>query len=590
VDARKNSSVRDADALLSHLVMGFIERRVAPQTISDIILAQVNESGAEPEDFQAATLNGVLESIAGSNAASGLQEIIVFLAKRRDFPEFLSPASVMASLAALLTHPLRGIQPGDGRFEQFCQILDQLALRSTVVLAKSNPNTLKLGKMRLVNALKSVSGLIAALAQYCPQLVILRQVLLKPVAAGIPQLSKGELADVPAVLANIRSLPDSVLVHKTPRDCKTSAESAGVLNKLRHLEIVIAALVPGAGPESPATPDRLCAVSSLGEWTPFKRSFVVEWLLSGCLREVLVNKGERSLLSESLRVLFARTNMHLDVLKGAARALQKDLCEIVLPDHLEHQPAGTTMPSAAVRNEYLQIASTMFFAALYDPLRSDSSVPLSEQLAAEFVPWALQLPCDPPDCRIVTRVHLTWLRIMETHEWVEGLSQPPQWIFEKANQNAALVFQIAPGHWLQAHASNFVDALWQESLHSEFQSGKAHLDYVEFLIRSMRKKSPLFASEVELLICLHLLGRAQSSEQAQIKLSHTRLKMAEQSDRPLSAEARATLEILEDGQEKLALGPNPLARALALLSRTCWSVEAKAARLQVNSDGFRVRS
>jgi hypothetical protein len=587
VDARKNSSVRDADALLSHLVMGFIERRVAPQTISDIILAQVNESGVEPEDFQAATLNGVLESIAGSNAASGLQEIIVFLAKRRDFPEFLSPASVLASLSALLTHPLRGIQPGDGRFEQFCQILDQLALRSTVVLAKSNPNALKLGKMRLVNAVKSASGLIAALAQYCPQLVILRQVLLKPVATGVPQVSKGDLADVPAVLATIRTLPDSVLVHKTPRDYKTGAETAGVLNKLRHLEIVIAALVPNVGSESQ---DLSRAVSALGEWTPFKRSFVVEWLLSGCLREVLLNKGDRSLLAESLRVLFSRTNMHLDVLKGAARAFQKDLCGIVLPDHLEHQPAGTNIPSAALRNEYLQVAATLFFAALYDSQRSDSAVTLSEQLAAEFVPWALQLPCDPPECRIVTRAQLTWLRIVETREWVEGLSQPPKWIFEKANQNAALIFQIAPGHWLQANASYFVDALWQESLHSEFQVSPAHHDYVEFLIRSMRKKSPLFASEVELLICLHLLGRAQSSEQAQIKLAHTRLKMTEQPDRPLSAEARATLEVLEDGEEKLALGPNPLARALALLSRTCWNVEAKAARLQVNSDGFRVRS
>ena len=490
-------------------------------------------------------------------------------------------------IRSLLSHPLRGIQPGDGRFEQFCEILDQLALRSTVVLAKSNPNALKLGKMRLVNAVKSASVLIAALAQYCPQLVILRQALLKPVAAGISQNSKGELADVPAVLANIRSLPDSVLVHKTPRDYKTSAENAGVLNKLRHLEIVIAALASSNGQESQ---DLGRVVGSLGEWTPFKRSFIVEWLLSGCLREVLLHKGERRLLAESLQLLFSRTNMHLDVLKGAARALQKDLCGIVLPDQLEHQPAGTNMPSAAARTEYLQVASSLFFAALYDPLRPDSSVTLSEQLAAEFVPWALQLPCDPPDCRIVTRAQLTWLRIMETREWVEGLSQPPQWIFEKANQNAALVFQIAPGHWLQAHASCFVDALWQEALHSEFLAGTVHLDYVEFLIRSMRKKSPLFASEVELLICLHLIGRAQSSEQAQIKLAHTRLKMTEQPDRPLSAEARATLEVLEDGQEKLALGPNPLARALALLSRTCRSVEAIAARLQVNSDGFRVRS
>lgn len=586
MEARKNSPVHDADALLSHLVMGFVERRVAPQTISDIILAQVNESGAAPEDFQAATLNGVLESIAGSNAVSGLQEIVALLARRPDFPEFLSPVSAVAALAALLTQPLRGIQPGDGRFEHFCHILDQLALRATVSLAKSNPNAVKVAKMRLVNAFKSAAGLVTALAQYCPQLIILRQALLKPVGPA-PQFSRGELADVPAVLAAIRALPDSVLVHKTPSDFRTAVEAGETLSKLRHLDIVVAALSPAAGSD---TQSRSRSATTLEEWTPFKRSFVVEWLLSGCLREVVLSAASRSLLGDALRGLLSRTNMHLDVLKGCLRALQKDLCGIVLPEALAHQPVRSNMPSSTERNTYLQLASSLFFGALYDPQQASGSANVWDRLATDFLPWAMQLPCDPPECRIVTRLQMSWLRIMETREWVEGLSQPPQWIFEKANQNAALIFQIAPGHWLQAHAAFFVDVLWQESLHSEFQPGNAHRDYVEYLIRCMRKKSPLFASEVELLICLHSLGRAQPSEQAQIALAHTRLKMTDQPLRPLSDEARTTLEVLEDGQQKAALGPHPVAQALALLLRACRNVESKSARLHINSDGFRMRS
>lgn len=104
------------------------------------------------------------------------------------------------------------------------------------------------------------------------------------------------------------------------------------------------------------------------------------------------------------------------------------------------------------------------------------------------------------------------------------------------------------------------------------------MDFVEFLIRQLRKKSPLFASQVETLICLTILGRARANEQNQMKLSVTRLRLQESVGTQQKEQTREILNLLTQPQTVELLGPNPIARALHLLSRTCRHVEVLSKR------------
>lgn len=552
--AVSGSDTSQADQVLGKLIMGFVERRVSPQTLADVVLAQIAEEDGHPGDLSAATCNGVLEALSSTSTLSGIQEIIIFLSRRDDFPRFLSPSAAMGSLCSLLLNPFLSDEPSDARFRDMLRILDALGKHNVEILALYKGSAeLKAARMRLTNALKSAHHLISRSGQACPNLMVLRQVLLKGVEPTTDLLGPATFTSVQSVITAIINTPDHVLVHHVPRDYRTATVAGEECTKLDFLDTVMKTL-------------------SAGSASRFQCSFLVEWLFAGCLRQACLDGDAEACLTHAIDLIIANAPQRIDVCKGVIRALQKDLS-------LLHSDFGTVQGASDRLGQARQIASQIFHALWAQKGHS------WQWIAQELLPWALQIPSYPPESRLVTRTQVEWLQIMETRQWSEGVTEPPGWIVRDASRTAATVFQIAPGHWLQLFAEPFVDALHRESTSSGFVLASAHLDFVEYLVRTLRRKSPLFASEAETLICLQIIGRARLSEQNQMKLAVTRLRLQSSGGAAQREQTRFLLGLLTQPQQVEALGPNPIARALALLAICCRHVKFKSRRETLRRTG-----
>ena len=536
-----------ADTLLSHLVMGFIERRVAPQTIADVLLAQLSENGAVPEELKPATWNGVVEALAASQPVTGLFDILLFAAKRSDFPFFLSSSATIGGLASLLASPIHLAERCQSGDQHMPKLLEALARRAADIVAREPQSQTRGARMRLINGLKSSSTLINSLSSLSPSLMILRQLLLRaPVGSAEPSTGSG-FPSLGALLAAVANTPDHVLVHHNAADYS-------VRNWTRS-----------DFPESAV--DDICGAieDQARPLSSFQTAFVIEWLFTGAVASGFTLASSTGSIGRALRQVIGRLGLRLDVLKGVVRALQRDISIAV-----GRLPVNSTSDDKLKMAQY---AASLLFGALLAAKK-----PRWPQLAVEFVPWVLHLPCSPAESRIVTREQLEWLRVLDVQEWLEGLSAPPAWITADASQTAALVFHLAPGQWLQHHAGGFIEVLHQETLGADFVMTKAHFDCVDYLIRTARKKAPIFASEIDTLIALQVLGRAQEGEQNQIKLAVARLRMLSAQDGAPRSAAQASLGLLTNPQAVERLGPNPLARALSIFSSTAQAVQAKGVR------------
>jgi hypothetical protein len=543
-----------ADQVLGKLIMGFVERRVSPLTIADVVLAQISEGDCQPSDLSTATCNGILEALASTSTLSGMQEIISFLARRDDFPRFLSPSAAMGTLCSLLLNPFLQDEPSEHRFRETLRILDALGKHNVEILALYKGSTeLKAAKMRLTNALKSAHHLISNAGQTCPHLMVLRQVLLKGVEPSTELLGPATFTSVQSVITAITNTPDHVLVHHIPRDYRTTTVAGQECSKLDFLDAVLKALASGSA-------------------TRFQCGFLVEWLFAGCLRQACLDGDAEACLIHAIDLIIHNAPQRLDVCKGVIRALQKDLSVL-------HSDFGN-ITGATERLERARQTAAQVFHALW----SQKGHPW-QWIAQELLPWALQLPCYPPESRLVTRSQVEWLQMMQTRQWSEGVTEPPGWIVREASRTTAVVFQMAPGHWLQLFAEPFVDALHREATSSGFILASEHIDFVEYLVRTLRRKSPLFASEAETLVCLQILGRARLSEQNQMKLAVTRLRLQSSGGAVQREQTRFLLGLLTQMQQVEALGPNPVARALSLLAICCRHVKVKSRRETLRRTG-----
>jgi hypothetical protein len=536
-----------ADALLSHLVMGFIERRVSPQTIADVMMEQCRDDSQAAATLNAATLNGVVEAITSATAVQGLLEILIKAGARLDFPHVLTPTATVGSLAALLAQPIALLERSNQDGDAVWHVLEGLGRRTADIVARDPQGQTRAARMRLINALKSAPAVINKLAGFCPSLLILRQLLLRSAPQDREGSDVGSFPSVGALFIALSNTPDHVLVHHMVSDYHVGTLHQSPLDKLGFLGDLCAALNDQVKP-----------------FSAYQSAFVVEWLFFGTLRLAMGHPTSMRQLTEAVSQLFAQTAVRTDVLKGVTRSFQRDL-SLALSDAPIH--GG---PMGQLRLKLTDDGADVLFGAL-----AGQQTALWNRLAVEFIPWALQLSCHPAESRLVTRERLEWLRVLEQRDWLEGLGAPPRWVVSDASKTAALIFQMAPGSWLQHHAAPFVDKLHQESLGHDFVLAKAHADFVEFLIRTVRKKAPIFASEVDTLIALQILGRAHESEQNQIRLAVARLRMMVSQASADQEGAQMSLSLLSNPQAVERLGPHPLARALCLFGRTAQRVFEK---------------
>jgi hypothetical protein len=245
------------------------------------------------------------------------------------------------------------------------------------------------------------------------------------------------------------------------------------------------------------------------------------------------------------------------VLKGLLRALQRDLSLTAIELNVSdgHNPQFTALLQRAnhLHTLLLSVASRNF-----------------ENFTKNFANWAIQMPVHPEGARLFHRTNWQWIRVLTTKQWEDDLRSIPQWVLPLTNRFAASIFSIAPSFWLQENAHILLERLHQESVQSSFTATQQHIDYIEYLCRTLRKKSPAFAARAELLLALRLINRATSQEESQLALLETRYKLlAKTNDRSLAAsEKQFWVGVFNSENCIERFGATPLSRALHVLLYT----------------------
>jgi hypothetical protein len=180
------------------------------------------------------------------------------------------------------------------------------------------------------------------------------------------------------------------------------------------------------------------------------------------------------------------------------------------------------------------------------------------------------MPINNEESRFFKRSHWRWIRSLASHIWDASLREPPQWVVEGGSKYCATIFQIAPALWLQEYSYSLLEKVYRETLLDNFEPSTPHIDYVEFLARSMRKKSPFFASRTESLYALKLLSRLTRSETQQFISAEARFQSLLHNihhQQELSGEYALWKEILLNSDFENNLGLNSVSRALAVLAK-----------------------
>jgi hypothetical protein len=92
------------DGSLSRLFLGFLERKISPQTIADILRVQISESHVFVDEFHASVCNGILESLTYANSTEDCSDLIFYFSEHTEFPGFLSHKATLGTLRSLLHH------------------------------------------------------------------------------------------------------------------------------------------------------------------------------------------------------------------------------------------------------------------------------------------------------------------------------------------------------------------------------------------------------------------------------------------------------------------------------------------------------
>lgn len=535
-DAMPNKSAipgADINELVSRLLMGFVERRVSPTTIADIARAQLVEEKVPIAKLSTATCNGILEVLSGSQFVPGRLDLLILFSEHPSFPEFLSARAVLGSLTCTLRHLEREpVLPEMAYFPRVVQLLRGL-LQQCGRLVRDRFEAVE--RVRLTHLLKNSSRTLDRLGSYLPEAAELQYLLNHPRASGAhasPMLDL-KLPPPQEVLQRIVRAPDHVLAQKGTSFFSLHPRLDAESWRLRNIEQLFSLLDEAAA-------------------SAFHMTFLVEWFFEFSVRNALRASDAAELLKKAmLRVLDAGRGDEATLLKGMLRALQKDLLAVAPEDRetaLEH--ANLLLPELV----------SIFEA---DPVA----------LSKDWIPWALALPVHPEECRVFTRSAWQWVRTLAYGIWEEDLRSPPAWISANASRYSARVFRMAPSFWLQDHSYLFLFQLYRDSTRPGFAPQRQHLDFIEYLVRTLKKRCAFYATRLECTVALDAIGRAQPAEANQLSLAEARmnLNLAIQpavAGSPIDPDKDFWRQwFLQRKEAKLKPDQGPVSQALSLLLR-----------------------
>ncbi len=550
-----------SEQLVSQLLMAFVDRKVAPQTIVDVVRAQIFEQSLQASQLSCATCNGILEVITahastfgngleGQRAARDIFEILVFIAQHSQFPDFLSAKAARESLAYCMRHHDLPERLSESAKLLWNKTIVGLGKKVSVLVASNDKYLAGIERTRILNLLKNAIEIREKrdLNSFPNELILLREQLenheLKIQNSNTIPNYKHPLE----ILGTIAQSEDHTLAQKGVHAFQLSPKHQKENWRLHNIQLCRDSLNPHTN-------------------TPYQMSFIVEWFCDGMFKnalqtgESLCHEFKTAIKDICETALPSETDLAgivaLSILKGLHRALQRDFTEILLAPQNTQLDVEKLARANSISHEYM--LNLMLLA------KNNMSF-----VSRKFIPWALQLPVNPQHTQLLTRKHWQWIRTLCTDEWEEDLKEVPPWIQARASRFTAQIFSLAPSYWLHDFCLPLLERLHAESLQPQFEATAAHCDVIEFIIRALRRKSPWFASRQESLHALKAAGRTKIHEEQQIQLAETRQKIAREGTFKSYRNTLSTVHSQSFRNSAAAEdGSNAIARSLAILIALC---------------------
>lgn len=551
-----NAAQPTTEQVVSTLLMSFVERKVSPQTIADVVRAQVTENGILADSLNTATCNGIIEVVTTAPSVGDCADLLFFIAGHSQFPSCLSAKGALGGLAYLLRRAQVYLNHSDALLRrQYLNAAEGFASQVYKLVEKDSDEINHADRLRLINVVKTQDPALVRLFSASDQLNKLKELLLAPVSritaalAGVPTSAGGKSTTPDQIIQEISTTADHTLALKGVSAFKLSSQFGGHLWKLQNADACLAFLDDGA-------------------MSAFQMSFFAEWFFDGLFREAVLNPAAEQGVLQLMRRMLTQKAADMSVVKGLVRSLQRDFSQVQV--EFQNQTAAPSVLNKA------HAMVNQFFLTLLPAVEQNQQV-----YARQFTPWALQLPVHPAETRIITRSQWQWLRTLTSQKWEEDLREPPAWVITNSSRFAAHIFLMAPNFWLHDYAIQLFEKLYVESLTPQFQTSKHHLEYVEFLVRALRKKSPFFASRPETLAALKALGVASPHEEQLLQLALTRAKINARSGGESMKEHEFLLELSNHGVQSEHYGQNPIARTLNLMIRAARDSSRQPARARI---------
>ncbi|MEY3902271.1 MAG: hypothetical protein RL189_1577 [Pseudomonadota bacterium] len=543
------------EQVVSTLLMSFVERKVSPQTIADVVRAQVTENGILADSLNTATCNGIIEVVTSATSIGDCADLLFFIATHSQFPECLSSKAALGGLAYLLRRAQVYLNHSDALLRrQYLMATEGFSARVYKLIGQDSSDINHADRLRLINVVKTQDPSLVRLFSASDQLNKLRELLLAPVSRITAALSSvgaggGKATTPDQIIQEISSTADHTLALKGVSAFKLSSQFGGHLWKLQNADACLSFLDDGA-------------LSS------FQLSFFAEWFFDGLFREAVLNPAAEQGVLQLMRRIMTQKASDMSIVKGLVRSLQRDFSQVQVEFQNQTAAPSVLNKATAIVNQ--------FFLSLLPAVEQNQQI-----FTRQFTPWALQLPVHPAETRIITRSQWQWLRTLTSQKWEEDLREPPNWVITNASRFAAHIFLMAPNFWLHDFALQLFEKLYVESLTPQFQTSKHHVEYVEFLVRALRKKSPFFASRPETLAALKALGVASPHEEQLLQLALTRAKINARSGGESLREHEFLLELSNHGVQSEHYGQNPISRTLNLMVRAARDSSRQPARARI---------
>lgn len=530
---------QSTDGIVSHMLMGFVERKISPQTIADVLRAQIFESHVPSHLLNTATCNGILEAVTHANSTEDCSDLVFYLATHPQFPEFLSFKAASGSLRALLRYLQKNIQNDLQNPIKIDKIIENLSEKILSFFHERKQVDLD-DKTSLTVLIKTTNPTLARLMRNSPHFQQLRFMLMSP-NDYINDTAIATVRPEPLEMINIiLKTSDDHLLRNGTFYYKTNPTNKGTSGRIKHLNTVL-------------------DIFKSNKVSEYKIGFTIEWLFEKALVEAILHEESHENYIFSIKCAAENSSSQIQIMRGLIRAIQKDF------SFLASHPMQKMQENKPNLLEKATLLSQNIFPILVISAEKDNNF-VSKYIAN----WAVEMPLQNEESRFFKRFHWRWIRTLAAHIWDASLREPPTWVIEGGSNYCATIFQTAPALWLQEYSFALLERVYRETLQDNFEPATPHYDYVEYLARSMRKKSPFFASRTESLYALHLLSRLTRTEALQYASAEARFQ-TQLSNAPFQQEVSSEFalwkEIILNPNIEDNLGNNPVTRSLAVLAR-----------------------